>query len=132
VKRNIEEKVKLHSITLQNITAQKNEIVNPVGEVLLNVKINPEIREDKEKTIIIICKFDIGGSDQPFTIHSEIEAVFKKNTEMEGNELLSSFSDISFPILSEGSLIIAQVVSAMNYPPLIISPEEYLASYLKN
>lgn len=122
----ISKKVRVRRVNLERISADKNDVsIN--GSLLINVQIEPETKDENEEYIVVLCNIKVGGSDQPFSIEAAFTGVFTKIQPITGDELIQNFDGVSYPLLSEASLLIAQVVSAMQYPPLILSPQEMVS-----
>ncbi len=122
MKSDLTENIKLQRVSLKTVKAVKNKV--KADSYILKVQVEPSIAKESDSTILLLCKITVGDKKQPFTIEIVTETLIKKVSPINGELLIENFWQISYPILSEMSLMIAQVVSAMNYPPLILSPDE--------
>ncbi|HQA08021.1 MAG TPA: hypothetical protein PLP71_04860 [Syntrophomonadaceae bacterium] len=127
MKEDIREKVRLQRINVQSLSAVKNNLGDRKGSFDIQIKLAQEIIEDDDNGAKISFNITVGNEKQPFTIDLDMHAYFRKLQEsVSGQDILDNIQSLYFPILSEASLVLAQVVSYMNYPPLIISPQEFL------
>lgn len=119
------DQVKIIDVRLTSMNVVRNE-VKTNKEYPIEIQLKHSIEKENENYVILLCNLSLGTEESPFEINISVDAEVRKSKSITGDELLSVFPEIAYPILAEMSLSVAQVVTAMGYPTLIISPKELM------
>jgi len=120
----IREQVMITSIFVEELSASKYPMQD---EFSLTIKFEPEIHDENDQEVTILANVEIGSQQAPFKITMKIKATYSKAESIKGIDIMQEFDFISYPILAHASMLISQIISSMDYPPLILSPSEILS-----
>lgn len=122
--KTLRDQVTLTSVFVEELSASKYPMPE---EFSLTIKLDPEIYDENDQEVTILANIKIGSQQAPFEITIRIKAIYSTVESIRGIDIMQDFELIAYPILAHASVLMSQIISSMDYPPLILSPGEILS-----